>query len=186
MSVQDSINNAEQDFKKALDHLHDEFARLQVGRANPALVENISVEVYGASQPIKAIASIGVPEPRTLQITPWDKGSLASIEKAIVGAGIGLNPVNDGICVRISMPVLTEERRAELKKHVHKLSEDAKITVRTARQDAHNQFKEMKSRSEITEDDLHDADKGLQVKVDEYNGKVDEMAKKKEEEVMTV
>jgi len=186
MSVQDSISKAHGEFEKALTHLLDEFGRMQVGRASSALVENINVDVYGASQPLKAIASISIPEPRTLQIQPWDKGNLAGIEKAIVGIGTGLNPINDGNFVRINIPPLTEERRKDLTKHVHKFAEDARITVRNARQDAHNTFKQLKSDNDITEDDLRDADKKLQEKVDDVNKKIDEASKTKENSVMTI
>jgi ribosome recycling factor len=186
MSIQEAIGSAEADFRKALDHLRDEFSRLQVGRANPSIVENVPVSMYGVSQPLKAVASISIPDPRTIQIQPWDKGALAEIEKGIVGASLGLNPVNDGLVVRISIPPLTEERRAELTKHVRKLSEDAKISIRNARQDAHNAFKQLKSSSDITEDDLHHADKKLQTRVDDINKEIDELAKTKENDVMTI
>ena len=186
MSVEQAISKAGEDFKKASKHLLDEFARLQVGRASAALVENIPVDMYGSSQPIKAVASISIPEPRSIMIQPWDKGALAAIEKGIVGIGTGLNPVNDGICVRINIPHLTEERRIELTKHVKKLAEEAKIVVRNSRQDAHNAFKQMKSDNEITEDDLRDADKKLQSKVDDVNAEIDKFTKSKEQDVMTV
>lgn len=186
MSTDQLINNAVTEFGKIADHLKEEFARLQVGRANPVLVENIPVQAYGGSQPVKGVASITTPEPRTIMIQPWDKGLLGAIEKGIVGAGIGLNPVNDGVVVRINIPPLTEERRADLTKHVKKLAEDARISVRNARQDAHNKFKQMKADSQITEDDLHDSEKKLQVKVDDINAKIDEMAKVKEQDIMTV
>lgn len=186
MSVDLHINNAVTEFNKILIHLKEEFARLQIGRANPALVENVPVQAYGSSQPVKSLASITTPEPRTIMIQPWDKGLLAAIEKGIVGVGIGLNPINDGIVLRINIPPLTEERRADLTKHVRKLAEDARISVRTARQDAHNKFKQMKADGEITEDDLHGSEKKLQLKVDEFNQKIDEVTKSKEQDVMTV
>lgn len=186
MSVDLHISNAVNEFNKILTHLKDEFGRLQIGRANPALVENIPVMAYGSSQPVKALASINTPEPRVIMIQPWDKGLLAAIEKGIVGVGIGLNPVNDGVVLRINVPPLTEERRADLTKHVRKLAEDARISVRNARQDVHNKFKEMKADGEITEDDLHGNEKKLQLKVDEFNGNIDELTKVKEQDVMTV
>ena len=186
MSVDQSIRKAVEEFKKAASHLQDEFSRLQVGRASAALVENIPVYMYGSSQAVKAVASISIPEPRTIMIQPWDKGALAPIEKGIVGVGTGLNPVNDGVCVRINIPQLTEERRVELTKHVKKLAEEAKIAVRNARQDAHNSFKQMKNDNEITEDDLRDADKKLQNKVDDANANIDQLAKAKEQDVMTI
>lgn len=186
MSVQSGIDQAQVEFDKAVNHLQEGFNRLQVGRANPALVENVNVEVYGASQPIKAMASISIPDSKTIQIQPWDKSLLAAVEKGIVGSGLNFNPINDGVCVRINIPPLTEERRKDLVKIVYKLEEDAKIVIRTARQDANTHFKQLKSTSEITEDDLSGAEKRLQVKVDEYNAKLETMAKDKEKEVMTV
>lgn len=186
MSVQDAISKAEGEFSKAITHLKDEFSRLQVGRANTALVEGVMVDMYGQSQPMKALASITTPDAKTIQIQPWDKSALAPIEKGIVVADLGLNPVNDGTCVRISIPDLTEERRRELVKHVKKMAEDARIVVRNLRQDAHNHFKKLKADNEITEDDLRSADKKLQDKVDDANKSIDEVAKKKEEDVMTI
>ena len=186
MTVDQLIITAVSDFEKAIAHLKEEFSRLQIGRANPALIENIPVLMYGVSQPLKALASITTPDPRTLVIQPWDKNALAPIEKGIVGVGLGLNPINDGVIVRISIPSLTEERRAELCKHVRKLSEEAKIAVRNFRQDVINKFKQMKADSEITEDDLHGGEKKLQTKVDDVNYKIDAAAKSKEQDVMTV
>lgn len=186
MDASSIISNAVAEFEKAIIHLKEEFGRLQVGRANASLVENVPVDVYGTIQPVKAVANISIPDPRTIQIQPWDKGSLAPIEKAIVGIGTGLNPINDGLCVRINIPPLTEERRAELTKHVKKLAEDARIAVRNLRQDGHNGFKQLKSDGEITEDDLYSYDKDLQKKVDEANAKIDEVANAKEKDVMTV
>ena len=186
MAIDDAMSKAASEFSKAIDHLKEEFARLQVGRANSSLVENVPVEVYGVTQPVKAVANVSIPDARTIQIQPWDRGCLADIEKAIVGIGTGLNPVNDGTCVRINIPPLTEDRRTELTKHVRKLSEDARISVRNSRQDAHNAFKHLKNESEITEDDLHSSEKKLQVKVDEANAKIDEATSAKEKDVMTV
>ncbi|MFH1284453.1 MAG: ribosome recycling factor [Candidatus Peregrinibacteria bacterium] len=186
MNVNDVISTATNEFNKVTEHLKSEYGRLQIGRASAALVENIPVEVYGASQPLKAVASISIPEFRTIQIQPWDKSLLGSIEKAIVGVGTGLNPVSDGINVRINIPPLTEERRRELTKHVKELAEQARISVRTARQDAHNHFKKLKADNQMTEDDFFTADKDLQAKVDGINKKIDEIAEAKEKDVMTV
>ncbi|MBI2634232.1 ribosome recycling factor [Candidatus Peregrinibacteria bacterium] len=186
MTTDQTLNQAEQDFQKIVAHLKDEFSRLQMGRANPAMVENISVEAYGVSQPLKAVASIAVPEPRTLVIQPWDRSVIVAIEKGIMAAGIGLNPINDGVAVRINIPPLTEERRIELTKHVKKLAEEARISVRNARQDAHNVLKEMKSNDQITEDDWYEADEKLQEKVNKVNQDIDKVAEVKEKDVMTV
>ncbi|MFH1533822.1 MAG: ribosome recycling factor [Nitrospirota bacterium] len=186
MTYQEVISKARAEFDKAIAHLKEEFARLQVGRANASLVENIPVDVYGSSQPVKAVANVSIPDAKTIQIQPWDKSTLVPIEKAIVGIGTGLNPVNDGICVRINIPPLTEERRTDLTKHVKKLAEDARISVRTARQDAHNSFKQLKADGKMTEDDLYSSDKDLQKVVDEANSKIDETTDAKEKDVMTV
>lgn len=181
-----AIDDAKIEFSKIKDHLLSEFSRLQVGRASAVLVEDVPVEAYGSTQPIKALASVSIPDARTIQIQPWDKGLLSHIEKAIVGIGTGLNPKNDGICIRINIPPLTEERRKELTKLVGKMSEEAKISVRTTRQDVQKIFKNQKANSEITEDDFFMAEKALQDAVDAINKEIDAMADKKEADIMTV
>jgi len=186
MSVDQAISDAVSNFDKAIIHLSEEFSRLQVGRASTGLVENIMVEIYGVSQPMKAIASISIPEARTIQMQPWDKSALAHIEKAISNAGLGLNPINDGVLVRINIPQLTQERRVELSKIVKKFTEEAKITGRNIRQEAHNAFKKLRADSVITEDEVHGADKRLQDKVDDFNKRVDDTAALKEKDIMTI
>lgn len=186
MTTEEATNNAIKEFGQVLAHLKEEFARLQIGRANPSLIENVPVAMYGVSQPIKAIASITIPDPRTIMIQPWDRNALSEIEKGIVGVGLGLNPVNDGVVVRISIPPLTEERRAELTKHLRKLAEEAKIAIRNARQDAHIVFKQLRAGSDITEDDFYAVDKKLQAKVADFNTQIDSLADAKEKDVMTI
>lgn len=184
--TQQYIDAAVVDFDKTVAHLQDEYSRLQVGRANPALVESVMVEAYGATQPLKNMANISVPDSKTLQIQPWDKSVMGAIEKGILQANLGLNPVNNGVVIIISIPALTEERRKDLVKVVHKLAEDAKISIRNARQVAHAKFKSLAQDKEITEDEVTGAEKRLQAKVDEYNVKVVDIAKAKEAGVMTV
>ncbi len=186
MSTDPFIQAAASEFEKAFSHMNQEFSRLQVGRANPSLVEHLQVESYGAQQPLKNVANISVPDPKTLQIQPWDKSILGTIEKAIQAAGLGLNPVNNGTAVLINIPPLTEERRKEIVKIVHHLAEEARISIRNARQTAHSKFKQMAQDKQITEDDAISAEKRLQEKVDDYNKQVAEAAKAKEEAVMTV
>ncbi len=186
MPTQQYIDQARQEFEKAVAHLSDEYAKLQVGRANPAMVEGLLIDVYGSGQPMKSVATITVPDPKTLQIQPWDKANIAPIEKAIRESDLGLNPVNNGHAVMLNIPPLTEERRRDLAKVVKKLSEEAKVSIRNSRQTAHTRFKELESASDITEDDKYGAEKKLQEVVDEYNKKVDEAEKAKEESVMTV
>lgn len=186
MSTDAAIQTAVTEFNKAIDHLKDEYSRLQIGRASAAMVENIPVEVYGNLQPLKGVANISIPDPRSLMIQPWDKSNLAAIEKGIIAMNLGLNPVNDGSFIRINFPPLTEERRMELGKRVKQLAEDCRIVVRNLRQVAHNVFKKLKTDNLITEDDIHTADKRLQDKVDEANGKIDELAKNKEKDILTI
>jgi len=169
-----------------LSHLKQEYGKIQTGRANAALVENIMVECYGAKMQMRAVANISIPEPKQIAIQPYDRGQLSYIEKAIMEANLGLNPQNDGIFIRLNIPPLTEERRKELVKLVHKFAEDSRISLRNARHEAINQFKELEKKKEISEDDLRGKEKVVQEKIDEYNKKIDELSKKKEQDVMTV
>ncbi|MEK7523997.1 MAG: ribosome recycling factor [Patescibacteria group bacterium] len=186
MTTEDHIKAADAEFQKALTHLRTEFSRLQIGRASPALIEDLKVEAYGGFQPLKSLASVSVPDPRTLQIQPWDRNLLGAIEKGIQMANLGLNPVNDGKIIRLPMPPLTEERRKELVKVVHQMAESAKISIRTARGSAHSAFKTMEESDEITEDERRLSEKHLQEKVDVSNKEVEETAKKKEQEILTI
>ncbi len=186
MPVTQILNDAEKGFEKVLHHLKEEYSRLQVGRASPMLVEHVMVDVYGSVQPLKAVASVNIPDAKTIQIQPWDRGTLGAIEKGITMADLGLNPVNDGVCIRISIPPLTEERRVQLTKTVKKLAEDSKIVIRNERQDVHNNFKKMRTDNALTEDEMHGADKRLQDKVDKVNKDIDELSKAKEKDVMTI
>ena len=180
------INQAQAEFDKILDHLKSEYSRLQIGRASAALVEGLVVEAYGSMQPLKNIASVSVPDAKTVQIQPWDKGILGAVEKAIQQSGLGLTPANDGLCVRLNIPPLTEERRKEITKVVHRMAEEARISVRNARQKVHDSVRDLQKNSRITEDQMHGAEKKLQEKVDAVNAKIEEHAKGKEKDVMTV
>ena len=177
-------------FKKQCDdvvsYMQTEFSSLQIGRAHAGLVENIMVDVYGSKTPMKGVASIVIADAKTITIQPWDKGNLGPVEKAIQIADIGLNPINDGVVVRIVMPELTGERREQLVKLVHEYMEKAKISIRQHRQDAHQKIKEQEKNKEITEDDLRRDEKMIQEAVDEWNKKVEELGKRKEEDIKTV
>ncbi|MBI4995159.1 ribosome recycling factor [Candidatus Peregrinibacteria bacterium] len=185
-TTQEYISIADQEFFKALQHLKNEYSKLQTGRASPALVEDLKIEAYGGLQPLKGLASVSVPDPKTLQIQPWDRGILGAIERAIQAGNLGLNPINDGRVIRLPMPPLTEERRKELAKAVHQMAENAKISVRNARAVAHGAFKTMQDSKEISEDERRLSEKHLQEKVDKANKDIEELAKKKSEEVMTI
>ena len=180
------VQKAQQDFQKTSEHLSDEYGQLQIGRASSSIVENLMVEAYGMMQPVKAVASVMVPDGRTVQIQPWDRGVLASIEKAIRESDLNLNPTNNGIAVILNIPPLTEERRRDLVKVVGRLAEEARIAVRNLRHDVLAQLKRMAHESTLTEDEQNRAEKELQDAVDKINVQIDEQARKKEESIMTV
>jgi ribosome recycling factor len=167
--------------KLALTALHDEFRKLQTGRANASLVEHVKVDAYGQMMELKGVASIGVQDASTIIIQPWDRAVLGAVEKALQQANVGANPVNDGVVIRLTLPPMTEERRKEFTKIVAKLSEDAKIRVRKARHDAQETIKSIDD-----EDDRERALKELQKLTDDANASIDESAKKKDSEVMSV
>ncbi|MCC8016231.1 MAG: ribosome recycling factor [Clostridiales bacterium] len=172
--------------EKCLDSLDRDYKAVRAGRANPAVLDRISVDYYGTPTPINQMAAISVPEPRTLMIQPWDISSLKEIEKAINTAEIGINPNNDGKVIRLIFPPLTEERRKELVKNISKRSEEAKVAIRNIRRDAMDDLKKLKKNSEITEDDLKDGEKKMQDITDSYVKQTDEMEKKKEQEILSI
>lgn len=184
--MSDLIVQVEAEMKKVVEHLKTEYSHLQIGRASAALVEGVMVEAYGSHQSLKGLAHISVPDAKTIQIQPWDKGTLQAIEKGILMANLGLNPTNDGIVVRINIPPLTEERRRDLTKVVHKLAEDARISVRHARQAVMDKIKGQEKAKEISEDMAKGLEKKLQEKVDFVNKEIETLAKNKEADVMKV
>ena len=153
------FKTAEDKMSKTVNALLGEYASIRAGRANPNVLDKVMVEYYGVPTPVNQVAAVSVPEARTLLIQPWDKSTLKLIEKAILTSDIGLNPQNDGSVLRLVFPPLTEERRRELVKGVYKYCEEAKIAVRSIRRDAMDKLKDMKKKSEITEDDLKNAEK---------------------------
>lgn len=180
------IQEAAQKMQAAFQHLQEEFSQLHTGRANAGLVEGIMVEVFGSTMPIKALASIAVPEANQITIQPWNRDQLASIEKAIKNSHLSLNPNNDGILIRLILPPLTEERRKELVKLVSKYAEDGRVSVRNARHDALKKLTAMEKNKEISEDELAGKEKALQKEVDEFNGKIEEYSRNKEKDIMTI
>lgn len=180
------ISKSKPEMEKALERLKEEIGKLRTGRANPAMVENIAVDYYGAKSPLKQVASITIPEPRLIVITPWSKDNLVDIEKAVNEAGLGFNPTNDGQVVRIAIPPLNEERRAELVKVLGKYSEGARVQIRQAREDAWNEIQDLVKNGKLGEDVKFKGKEQLQKLIDEYNGKVEEMREKKEKEIMEI
>lgn len=171
---------------KTTEVLATEFASVRAGRANAAVLDQIQVDYYGVPTPIRQIASISTPDPRTLTIQPWDGSTLKLIEKAILVSELGINPQNDGRIIRLVFPQLTEERRKDLAKQVRKYGEEAKVAVRNIRRDAMDAFKKQEKKSEITEDDLKDLEKDLQKLTDDYIKEVDKLTAAKEKELFEI
>ncbi|MCL1828451.1 MAG: ribosome recycling factor [Oscillospiraceae bacterium] len=172
--------------KKTTDVLVGQFAAVRAGKANAAVLDKISVDYFGVPTPVQQIATIAAADAQTLMIRPWDASALKSIEKAIQGSDLGINPQNDGSCLRLVFPRLTEERRRELVKQVKKYGEDAKVAVRNIRRDAVEKYKSMKKTSEITEDDLRDSEKDLQKLTDDCIKEIDSLTAKKEKELFEI
>ena len=171
---------------KTLEHLGEEFDAVRAGRANPRVLDRISVEYYGSETPLNGVATISSPDARTLVIQPWDAQLLKEIQKAIQMSELGINPQNDGRVIRLVFPQLTEERRKELTKQVKKYAEDAKVAMRNLRRDGMDYVKNLKKKSEITEDEQKKAEKDLQDMLDKYIKKVDEATAAKEKELMAI
>ncbi len=177
---------ANEKMNKTIDALVREYGTIRAGRANPSVLDRIQVDYYGAPTPINQMAAVSVPEPRTILITPWDKSTLRDIEKAILTSDLGLNPQNDGTALRLSFPPLTEERRKELVKGISKYGEESKVAIRSIRRDALEKLKDMKKKSEITEDDFKGAEKRMQDITDKFCKEIDDIAAKKEKEIMEI
>ena len=176
----------EDKMKSAVEHLERELKTVRAGRANPGVLDKVTVDSYGSPTPIQQIAAIASPDPRQLVITPWDGTALKPIERAIQESDLGINPQNDGKSIRLNFPQLTEERRKELVKQIHKYSETGKVAIRNIRRDAMEAFKKKQKASEITEDDLKVAEKDLQKLTDDMCKEVDALLEKKEKELMAV
>ena len=171
---------------KTIEVMMTEFDAVRAGRANAAVLNQIEVDYFGVPTPINQIASISVPDPRTLLIQPWDNSVLKNIERAIQASDLGINPQNDGRVIRLVFPQLTEERRKDLAKQVHKYGEDSKVAIRNIRRDAMEAFKGQKKRSEITEDDLKNVEKDMQKLTDDYIKKIEKLVEAKEKELYEI
>ncbi len=171
---------------KSIDHLRNDLAAVRAGRANPAVLDKITVDYYGVPTKINQMAAVSVAEARILVITPWDASTIRNIQRAILASDIGINPTDDGRSLRLVFPQLTEERRRDLVKDVKKMGEECKVAVRNIRRDAIDKFKGMEKKSEITEDDLKDLQDELQKATDASIKTIDEVVKAKEAEIMEV
>lgn len=179
-------NECREKMEKVLDALRREYGTLRAGRANPSILEKVSVDYYGTPTPISQMANISAPEARLLVIQPWDKSSTGNIEKAILKSDLGLNPSSDGTVIRIPIPQLTQERRTELVKVVKKKAEESKVSVRNIRRDFNEQLKALEKNKEMTEDDCKDAQKEIQNITDEQIKMIDKIEKNKEKEITEV
>lgn len=184
--MKEIIKQHEEKMGKTIDVLSKELAAIRAGRANPGVLNKLTVEYYGTPTPLPQVAAVSSPDPRTLQIQPWDASILRDIEKAIQTSDLGLNPQNDGKVIRLSFPPLTEERRKELVKQCAKIGEDAKVAIRNIRRDAMDKFKDLKKKSEATEDEVKDAEQQVQKITDKYVKEIDGIVAKKSAELKEV
>lgn len=184
--IKDILTSAETRMRSAIQVLHDDLAAIRTGRASPALVEKLPIEYYGTPTPLMQLASIGVPEPRTITIKPFDPTTLKVIEKAIQTSDLGLNPNNDGKVIHLNLPPLNEERRRDLVKHVHHRLEESRIAVRNVRRDSLNDMRDFEKEKLITEDDLEGGEEELQKLTDRFIEEIAQHGKSKETEIMEV
>lgn len=182
--INELLTEADQKMAQAVDHVGSEFATVRTGRANPQLLQRISVDYYGSPTLLQQLASIAVPEPRLLVVQPFDKGSVSDIERAIQNSNLGLNPSNDGSVIRIAFPPLTEERRKELIKVVHRMAEDGRVSVRNIRRHAKSEMEAL--HGEISDDDIRRGEDELQQLTDRFVERIDELLGNKEEELLEV
>ena len=176
----------EEKMGKSLANLEEEFAGIRAGRANPPVLDKLRVDYYGTPSPIQSVANVSVPEPRMIQIQPWEASMVKEIEKAIMCSDLGINPTNDGKVIRLVFPELTEERRKELAKDIKKKGENAKVAVRNIRRDAIDHFKKIGKEEDLSEDEIKDLEDTIQKLTDEYVAKVDKAVDAKSKEILTV
>jgi ribosome recycling factor len=184
--MQTVVKDLDTRMQAAVDVLAREFAGVRTGRANAALLDGIRVEAYGALTPVNQMASVSVPDPKTILIQPWDASQLKEIEKAILRSDLGLTPSSDGKVIRLVMPSLTEERRKQLAKTVGKFAEDARVAIRNIRREANDKLKHMAKDKKVSEDDERRGHDAIQKSTDKFIAKVDELTKKKEQEILAI
>jgi ribosome recycling factor len=184
--MQGLIKDLETRMQAAVDLLAREFGGVRTGRANTALLDTVRVEAYGTLQPLTQMASVAVPDPKTLVIQPWDASQVAAIEKAILKSDLGLTPSSDGKVIRLVLPALTEERRKQLAKTVGKLSEDARVAIRNVRRDANDRLKAMAKDKKVSQDEERRGHEQIQKLTDRFVARIEELAKKKEQEILSI
>ena len=184
--MDDKLVMFEDKMGKSLANLEEEFAGIRAGRANPHVLDKLRVDYYGTPSPIQSVANVSVPEPRMIQIQPWEASMVKEIEKAILSSDLGINPTNDGKLIRLVFPELTEERRKELAKDIKKKGEGAKVAVRNIRRDAMDHFKKVAKAEDISEDEIKDLEDKIQKLTDSYVAKIDKAVEAKSQEILTV
>jgi ribosome recycling factor len=186
VTIETAMRDAEHKMDQALTHMKDDLAGIRTGRAAPAVLNRVTVEYYGTPVPLNQLAGVTVPEPRMLQVQPFDKGAIGAIEKAIMTSDLGITPNNDGNVIRLAFPPLTEERRKELVKQVHHRAEEGRVAVRNVRRHAKDEMEKLEHDGAISEDDLARAEKDLQKLTDRFVAEIDQIQGHKEQELMEV
>ncbi|HET6527196.1 MAG TPA: ribosome recycling factor [Balneolaceae bacterium] len=184
--LQAIIDSTDKKMNEAISFYKKELSHIRAGKAQPALLDGIKVDYYGAQTPLNQLANVSAPEARLLTIQPFDQSALENIEKAIMASGLGLNPNNDGSLIRIPLPILSEERRKDLVKRVKEISEETRISIRNTRRDANDEIKKRVDKDKLPEDSKFEAEEEVQTITDAHTKKVDELLEKKEKEIMTV
>lgn len=184
--MEEVFKSADKKMNKRVESLAFEFAAIRAGRANPSVLDKILVDYYNTPTPINQLAAVSVTEARTLIIQPWDASVVSDVEKAIQASDLGINPQTDGKIIRIVFPPITEDRRKEIVKDISKMAEESKVSIRSIRRDYLDKLKEMEKKSEITKDDLRDAEKRMQKVTDRYIKKIEDISKDKEKEIMEI
>ncbi|MBR2280003.1 MAG: ribosome recycling factor [Ruminococcus sp.] len=182
--MKDVLNRAEERMQRRINHLNDEYKTIRAGRANPSILDKVTVDYYGTPTPINQVANVSVPEARMITIQPWDGSMLGAINKAIQTSEIGINPQNDGKVIRLNFPPLTEDRRKEIVKDVSKIAEGTKVQIRNVRRDAIDDLKKLKKNGDLTEDDLKDGEKDVQKLTDKFIKEADSICSAKQKEIM--
>ena len=184
--MQTQLKKAGESMDRRLEHMRTEFSEIRAGRANPAVLDKVKVDYYGAPTPVNQLAAVSVTEARTLTIQPWDASVLRQIEKAIQTSDIGINPQNDGKIIRLIFPPLTEDRRKEIVKEIREMAEESKVQVRNARREAIDKIKALKKSGDITEDDQKNGEKKVQDITDKFTKEIDAISEKKQKEIMAI
>ena len=184
MDLDEIYLDAEERMEKSVEHVKSELAKIRTGRATPSLLDGVRVDYYGALTPLNQVATVSAPEARLLKVTPFDKSSIADVEKAILSADLGLNPSNDGSVIRIPIPELSDERRKDLLRLAKKYGEEGRVAVRNVRRDANDKSKALEKSKEISEDQMHDANDEIQNYTNKYIKQIDEILEKKEKDLL--